>query len=522
MSAKTKARRETKSRPAKEAQRSARRAALPISADHSKRRGVYTQLGYHSVRIAFSDGRVSMGGGGDLHLRFSREQLINQSREFIRDNGLYRGMIDRAACYITGNGFTLQAKSGDEEWDAKVEAWWNDVFWKKPEIRGILSGRRVERQICKELLTCGDVAALKTSRRKLQLVEAEQIVGPSQKDDGLQKDRAGAITGYYLAKYTKDGILRPSEAKFYDPANVLFICDPERPSSSRAVPPAQASFPMLHRINDVCDSEAQAWQQLARLALIINKKDSGISGLQTSDEDDAKRGADQPYVTNRIQDWEAGTSFWGEVGEEIRGVERNIPGGNFPASLTMFLRLLGLPLGLPLEMVLLDWTKSNYSQSRAVLEQAFVTFQGWQLMLEEDFLEPVFRWAVDQAIKDGLLDENEGRYRHEWIKPTFPWLDQLAEAQAWGAKLDRTLCTQAQVLKSLNKDYADVMNQRESEFIDAVNRSKRIFEKTGEKVDWRLLAGVASSVNGGGAQPKDENQAAADGKKAGAEGGDFR
>jgi lambda family phage portal protein len=464
--------------------------------DISSWKGGYTQLGYKAATAAIRDGRVAMGGSGDQHMRYQREQLVHQSREFIRDNGLYRGMIDRATSYIVGNGFTLQASTSDREWNALVEKWWRKVFWRKPEIRGVLSGRRTEKQVCRELLTCGDVAAIKVKGGKLQLVESEQIVGPGLKDDGLRKNRAGTITGFYLANYTKDGYVRPADATVYGVEDVLFMSDPERPSAARAVPPAQASFPMLHRINDVCDSEAAAWQILSKWAISINRA-GGAAGAVGISKDEVGLDA-EGKLTTRVTELDYATIFSGEPGEDVKGIDRNIPGKDFPASITMFLRLLGLPLGLPLEIILLDWTKSNYSQSRAVLEQAYTTFQGWQGIIEEDFLDPTYEWAVPIAIATGelrapKLAEGEDLFAHEWIKPTFPWIDQLAEADAKGAMLDRGFTTLASVVKSTGKDLEDIWIAREREAERALEISARLKAKYGVEVPYQVFFGIEHS-----------------------------
>lgn len=460
-------------------------------------RGGYSQLGYKAFTAAVRDGRSAIGGSGDQHMRYQREQLVHQSREFIRDNGLYRGMIERATAYIVGNGFTLQASTSDKEWNTLVEKWWKKVFWKKPEIRGVLSGRRTEKQVCRELLTSGDVAAIKVKGGKLQLIESEQIVGPGLKDDGLRKNKAGTITGFYLANYTKDGFVRPSDATVYGAEDVLFLSDPERPSSARAVPPAQASFPMLHRINDVCDSEAAAWQILSKWAISINRAGGAAGAVGISKEEEAADA--EGKLTTRVTELDYATIFSGEPGEEVKGIERNIPGKDFSASITMFLRLLGLPLGLPLEIILLDWTKSNYSQSRAVLEQAYTVFQGWQGILEEDFLDPTYEWAVAMAIDSGelrapKLEAGETDiFAHEWIKPTFPWIDQLQEAEAKGAMLDRGFTTLASVVKSTGRDLEEVLAAREREAEAALEISARLFKKYGVEVPYQVFFGIEHS-----------------------------
>ncbi len=465
--------------------------------------GTYTAMGYHSARVASRDGWGGVSGAAaSQHMQYDRIMLIGQSRQFMRDNGIYNGMIGRANGYIVGNGFRLQAKTGDPDLDKKIEKLWKK-FWKRPEIKGVLTGARVERMVCRELLVAGDTAAIKTSLGLLQLIEAEQITGGRRgvPKDGITKNKYNGPVSMYIGPYSRNGSVDGSRSKPYRfNEHILYLTDPERPSGLRAVPPCQSTFPMLHRINDVCDSEAIAWQMLARIAVSITRPGGPSLGNEESKEDTTKTDTDGEMAT-RITELDNALIFHGEPGDEIKGIERNIPGSNFSESLIMFLRLLGLPLGLPLEVILLDWTKSNYSQSRAVLVQAYQTFLGWQELLEGFFHTPVYEWKIQSWIDEGLIEETEkvtDLFNHDWIKPTFPWLDQLKEAQAHGAKLDRGLTTQRIVCKSLNLDADEVRIARGEEIVAAIKLAKEIEEKTEVKVPWQPLAGLKVPKSDGG------------------------
>jgi len=475
-------------------------------------KGTYSALGYRSATIAGREGRISTAASGEAHMRYHRLPLQNQSREFKRDNPIYKGMLSRSTGYIVGNGFTLQAKTGDNAANSKIEKRWR-VFWKRPEIRNILSGRKCEKMICEELLTVGDTGVIKTDRKKIQLIESEQIAGKKNyADDGIDKDTFGVPTGFWVGGYNINGAIDRRTIKRYSPDDFLFLTEPERPSSIRGVPPCQASFPMLHRINDVCDSEAIAWQLLARLAVSVTREQGKELGYLESKTNPNKKTGDSELST-RLTELDYAIIFHGSPGDQIKGIERNLPGKNFSESLIMFLRLLGLPLGLPLEVILLDWTKSNYSQSRAVLEQAFVTFMGWQFELADFFLTPVYEWWLTGEIEDGYIKETETIFDHDWIKPTFPWIDQLKEALAWGEKLDRGLTLQQKALKSLGADREDEMDEREKEIKDAIERSKRLKKETGIEVPWQHFAGIMPP--GAGKTIIKENQSDDDGYQTG-------
>jgi capsid protein len=168
----------------------------------------------------------------------------------------------------------------------------------------------------------------------------------------------------------------------------------------------------------------------------------------------------------------------------------------------MFLRLLGLPIGCPLELVLLDWTQSNYSQSRAVLEQAYENFVGHQKMIVQKYYDPLFQWKLAAWKKSGLISPN-AKIEHSWIMPTFPWLDLLKEVKAWSEKVERGFATHSQVCKSLKTDREEVIEKRDAEVRDAIARAESIKADTGVEVPWQIFAGLKAPSKAAASKTED-------------------
>jgi capsid protein len=354
----------------------------------------------------------------------------------------------------------------------------------------------LEEMVGREMLVAGDTLLLKTDTGLLQHFEAEQIRDVKGKTDGIKKDQYGKPLSFSVCPWEEFGSLSTKPTTVYA-KNAFFITKPERPSSVRGVPPCQSSFPMLHRVNDVCDSEAIAYQLISRIAISINREDGGVLALQES----------KPESTDfrkRIYELGYALVFNAEPGEKIQGVERNIPGKNFTESIVMFLRLLGLPLGMPLELVLLDWTKSNYSQSRAVLLQAYKTFVLWQQLIEDFFHDPVLDWKIREWCKAGLLPRKlaQTAIKRQWLVPTYPWLDLVKEAEAYGLKVERCFSTHAEVCKSLDSDLEDVLRARRSEVERAIKIKQEIKKETGENVPYEIFCGLKVQPTAAGKQTK--------------------
>jgi lambda family phage portal protein len=452
--------------------------------------GHYSALGYQSsTRLSNIDGvTAAQGYSGDAHLDLSRDQLVALSRQFFRDNPIYRGIITRCASYVVGKGFALQARTGDSGWNKQAELLWNE-FWKSPDIRGTFSGKRYESLVFQELITTGDVFSAFVQpvgdHLRLQMFESEQCISyKSGMDNGVVVNEYGIPTGYNLIGYSRGGYVRRGTKNLIDANNVIHIFDPERASSSRGVPALQSAFAMLHRLNDICDAEAIARQMLAHLAIAVNRQQAADLAYSESEAD----AVDSDF---RIQELDYATIFHGAPGDTIAGIKRDIPGADFEASMQMFLRILGLPLGLPLEIVLLDWTKSNYSQSRAVLQQAFENFSYWQNMLKFRSMARIYKRKLAEWVGKKQITARADMVAHEWIAPSFPWLDEEKEIRAQAVKMELGLTSHNSVCKSLQSDREEVVVQREAEITDAIQRAQQIETNTGVSVPWQVFCGLS-------------------------------
>jgi capsid protein len=466
----------------------------PTSPRPGKGPNVETRMGYSatgfykSASIASSDGISWQSGSGDQSLEYDRPTIVSVSRHFYRNNPIYKGMIDRSAAYIVGSGFGLQVRSKGDGYNSDVESLWSE-FMEDPEVRGIHNGNAFDRMLCTEVLQTGETINAKTDTGKVQLFESEQLCSRAGRTDGIKKDAYGRPKSFKIFKYASTGQLDLKSETDIAAENIMFIANRDRPSSTRGIPPLQSTFSNLHRINDVCDSVAIAWQMVSRIALIKTQEQAAALAYGESKPDPNAKEGD---LAQRVTNLGYALIFSAEPGSTLAGIDHKIPSQNFVESLRMYMRLLGLPFGLPLELILLDWTQSNFSQSRAVLEQVYRTFLYWQELLEIGFYRPCLLWKIDQWVEDGRLKPRaKDGTKHEWIKPTFPWINLLEEAKAHGEKVERAFATHGTVCKSLNLERTEVVGARQAEIEDSIARSKAIEAKTGVKVPWEYFAGVA-------------------------------
>jgi len=358
--------------------------------------------------------------------------------------------------------------------------------------------------VCRELLLTGETWLLYTDRMEVQLLQSEQIIPfVSQIDAGLKLDEYGRMLAVNVARINEHGQIAQENAKPVSADNMVCAMVTEDPSSIRGMPPSQASFPMLLRLDDICDSEALAWQVLARLAVTVTREAGPTAAFSEAAVTNPDQGVDG--TDYQITDLDYALMFQANPGESVHGIDRNIPGKDFPESVRMMLRLIGLPLGMPLEIILLDWTKSNYSQSRAVLEQAHESFEDWQSLIAEQILTPLYQRKLSEWLATGLLPTTGATADHTWIMPPFPWLDPEKEAKAQAALIDLGIDTYSSALMRRGSGLAQTTTRNIEDVVNAIDAAAAVKERTGEVVPWQYFAGRSLPT---GALLSDKNEQA--------------
>jgi lambda family phage portal protein len=470
-------------------------------------RGEYDALGYRAAEVA-RKGDLQISATGDFHSRYDRVDLVNACRQADRDNPIFNGLVTRLTDNIIGEtGFTLQARVRTSN-GRKLDRRTNDIiekelwpaFAESPEIRGFYDWTGVEQVVMRDLLVAGDIGAIKLRNGQIQLIEAECIASTNAKngnnliEQGIEIDTYGMPVAYWIGQPSDYGECQTEGRRVLAQDFVYVHGSGRRISQTRPVPPFVSSFPNIHRMNDILNAEAIAWQLLARFALKITKREADIEAYNLSEDDAAaayerNTTMDPATLADRAIDTPEGTIFWGDASDNIEGIKHEVPGANFPESIATYLRLIGMQIGLPLELVLLDWSKTNFSSARAALEQAYVMLRRWQRTIVRQLHKPVYEWKIAQWVAEGRIPDRPDIAAAEWIANPFPFIDPQKDAEARGTLLDRGLSTYSASLKATGQDLTTIQDQTEDTIRSAIERANKITAETGERVPWQIFAG---------------------------------
>lgn len=483
--------------------------------------GAYTATGYHSVEALRLSGRpMPIDGTGDRHLREHREILGAEGDRLDRDSLMYEALLNRASEAILGrDGFSLRVQTDDPKLNKLIqddfEEWGN-----APEVTGEFTWRDCEDLALRAVWNRGDIGYLRTKLQQIQYIEAPRITGGRRSveasrdggriDQGVERDELGRVLAYWVAPYNAYGDIERTRARRIAAEDMGLFAYRKKFSQCRGVPVAQTAMPMIHRLNDVLDSEAIAWQQLARFTAFFGLEGGSKSAHDKSTPEPPKGERD---LADRVVDVEQGTFVFGKPGEEVRGIERNIPGRQFPESVRMYLRLIGMPFGMPLSFLLLDYSDTTYTASRAEVEQAFRTFIRWQRRTKRQHHDPITAWFIRWGIESGrypdrpiattrarngetIFGRGKAFYRWTHDAPEFPWIDMLKEAEAWSTRIDRGFGLQNDALRSTGTTFDIWLEARGEEIKRAREKAAELSGIPVDKlppVDWKLLAGYLAS-----------------------------
>lgn len=429
-----------------------------------------TARGYAAVAGARDAVRSKpTGGSEDAHGRFSLDQLRDFSRGFDRNNAIYQAIVTRMLDVALGDGLNLQAKTDDESLDARIEVLWGE-FWADPDVRGMDDGREVLRQIARQVIVDGDLGILRTDSGQIQIFPAELIASTlreyqgRQVYQGIELDENRKPVAFWVQSYGVSGEPTRGEGRRIAASAMDFVANRRRNEQTRGEPLMQAGFGTVQRLNDICDSEAAAWQVNSRFAMTATLENGGsdVDPQTQSDPEAGSSGDLQP----RCVDIGSAMIFYGKPGEKLEGIKRDVPGPNFPESLKMFLRVLGMPIGMSLEFILLLWSDTNYSSGRASIKQVERGLRRLVNLVKRT-LTRIYVWKVGQWVAAGELkppaEMGAAIYAHRWEQHPYPAMDEQKEHDAALKRLEGGISSLTRENLRLGNDFAEIAREWQTE-----------------------------------------------------------
>lgn len=376
------------------------------------------------------------------------------------------------------------------EWSAQADAA-GRLHFEDIQLSGIKSMLRMGELLHLPVMEEGDgrsfSLAIQTLSPKRLRTPEDLSIDPYIRD-GVHLSPSGRPLGYWLAApapaYASgldcDGLSAAmSSADFrYVPARVghrpgifhLFRQDEEE--QTRGVSTLSTGVKLFRNLADAIDYELYA-QIIAASFPVFFALEGGQSGLPEAVREQYGLPTEDPGEKRYYQSVGPGEILYGNPGEKPEILESKRPSQNFMNFAELVLRAEGAAAGISYETMLRDFSKSNYSSSRAALNEDWKTFLLYRSCFSRLYCQPIWNMVQEEAWLRGLLslpkqapDFYEARFlwcNCYWYGPSRGFIDPVKEIQANVTAIANRLMTRHEHFAQYGADFTESMDTIESE-----------------------------------------------------------
>lgn len=480
---------------------------------------------FHSVRADWNmsresrfvrrrTGLPSQGASADWHYRNEHDYYndIEKARDMDRNDSVVGQVVGRAVANIVQDGFTLDVKAGQKSINNELAARWNE-WASDPEqcdVAGEMSFHDFEVHSCRAMLIDGDCVNLAIDDGLLQHIEAHLVKTQTKTPNtflGVTKDQRGRRLKYWIeqehidpAKQTSSAKSEPADVRNEDGTRVLFhVFNPKRASQTRGVTAFAPIFELSGMFEDIQFAKLVQQQVVSCFAIFRYREALPDIPGTTSPDYGSQTSETTSSGTRYIDHIAPGMEIVGEPGEKLEGFSPNTPNAEYFSHVTLMLQMIGVNLGLPLCLVLMDGSETNFSGWRGAVDEARKGFKANQRTLIERFHKPLYRWKVaqwmseDPALRKAHKKGSVDLFAHKWNPPTWAYIDPVGDAQGDILRLQGGLTSRRRLHGERGADWeelhCEIIDDNADAILAAMKRADVINKKFPAQtpVHWREL-----------------------------------
>jgi len=374
----------------------------------------------------------------DRHLtKHTLSQLIEMCRKNDRQSSLFSGILDRALDNIFGSNFDFVPKTGDDRLNDQVKAYINfRMTAEMCDASGVMDFIDIAKTGVRGVWTDGGPLLVKKPNGSILAFEADQVATPTGgefKNDkriiqGVELNELNRPVGYWVKQRntTSDygSVDTGGKYKRIAAANTIAPAYRKRFGQSRGVPFLASILGTFERFNNYLDFEQFAAEQNSMIGWKITRKST--DALMPGDIDNTDGSSNDAF--EKMQQMYQGMIMELDEGEDVNMFGADRPGDNFDKYVIMCCRLIGVGVGYPLELMLLDYSKTNYSSGRMGLAEAKRMFRNWQKFSGKNICLPWYKWQIGRGIASGELPASPELFNVRLQWPAWEMIDKKKEA----------------------------------------------------------------------------------------------
>lgn len=423
-------------------------------------------------------------------------RLISRARDLDRNHGVAKGGLQTLVDNVLGTGLRLnpspdylalgwQKKQADE-WSRTVRGLFGEWFWStKCHAGDSLTGDQISAIVFRAALLDGDAIGLPLwipergdgFGTKIQTIESDRLCQPpsavptSSTRGGIEFDQYGAPVAYhfvdpapgdYYGAGTPQRWERVPRRTDTGRLRVLHVFDAERSGQSRGKPLLSAVLPDFKNLGRYTQAELQAAVVNALIAMTIETPLDQASILELFNGDQAAYMAAREAHSAHLSSGSVLPLFPGDKAQAFLPAR---PATGFDAFVTNVYRQIGVGLDLPYELILKDFSKTNYSSARAALLEAWRSFNRRREWIIATWFDPIYDLFLEEVVADGRIEapdfyaKRAAYTRAKWIGPGRGWIDPLDEARAAELRISAGLSTFERECAEQGLDWEETFEQ---------------------------------------------------------------
>jgi lambda family phage portal protein len=458
-------------------------------------------------------GLAPQGGSADYHYRNEADYYrdIEKARDMDRNDCIVGQTVDRSVDNIVQDGFTLDPQTGDSVLDNELYARWTE-WASDPElcdIAGEYTWHDYERHACRSMQLDGDCVILGLDTGHLQFIEAHSVQTSTKQADtflGVTRDEYGKRTKYWIMRDPLEPMSQKETALPVDVRNMdgqrvlMHVYSPKRMSQTRGVTAFAPIFSLAGMFEDI--QFAKLVQQQVVSCFAVFREQAAFSSAagqlpSTAPGYGSPQTEVSPAGTRYIENIAPGMEIVGAPGEKLQGFSPNVPNAEFFTHVKLMLQLIGVNLGLPLCLVLMDGSETNFSGWRGAVDEARKGFRAAQRNLLTRLHTPVYRLKVSQWIaEDAALREASAQrdlYRHKWNCPRWAYIDPVGDAQGDQLRLQNNLTSPRRLHAERGAEWQEIADETIEDYGYAIQRAMAVANRINTSnpgqtpIQWREL-----------------------------------
>lgn len=471
-------------------------------------------------------GIPTSGASADYHYRSEADFLWMQeiARDLYRNDMVIGQMTDRAVINWMGSGLTPDPDTGDKTLDKDLKERWTEES-EDPDtcdVAGELTFHEQELMVGREILVAGDTFGIFTDEGTVQHIESHRCRSPQRTQrniiHGIECDRT--TKKRQRCWFTKESLdpmqqtkitvkdLRPVDVRDEEgECQVMHVYSPKRFSQTRGVT-AYAPIIIPAGMFDDLQFAHLLKSQLNAFWLLVRKREKGFFDDNPNVQHFGVTNNDFTG-TRRVDDIAPGSEIGASPGEDIQPWNPNNPPAEFFPHAKLILTMMGINLGMPLVLVLMDASETNFSGFRGAIDQARLGFRHNQRILKARFHRPFWRfklnfWADGDPVLAAARERLGKRYlKHKWNTPGWPYIEPTKDAQGDLIRSSNMQTSPRRLATERGFDWADIVSEtvedRRLAIETACEAAKKLnsqFKLDGsDMISWRDLAPLPNPGN---------------------------